>query len=86
LDWVLGRRRADSVWPCLSLAIAPSGASNWHNDHLRGDGGFFWQCTFDRTTQPITYWFRVAVPASRVSDYAPYVPVASPPRSVHVDP
>jgi hypothetical protein len=72
--------------PSLSLAIAPFGALNWHNDHLRSDGDFFWQCTFDRATQPITYWFRVAALASRVSDYAPYVPVASLPRSVHVDP
>jgi len=51
----------------------------------RGDGTFTWRYTFRRTTQPITYWFRVAIPASGVSGY-PYVPVASPARSVYVVP
>jgi hypothetical protein len=51
----------------------------------RGDGRFFWQYTFRRTTEPITYWFRVAIPASGVSGY-PYAPATSPPRGVHVVP
>jgi hypothetical protein len=37
----------------------------------RGDGRFLWQYTFHRATQPITYWFRVAIPASCVSAPAP---------------
>jgi hypothetical protein len=48
-------------------------------------GAFRWRYTFERTTQSITYTFRVAVPATGVAGY-PYVPVASPPRSVHVNP
>jgi hypothetical protein len=51
----------------------------------RGSGRFFWQYTFRRTTQPITYWFRVAIPASGESGY-PYAAAASPPRPVHVVP
>ena len=50
-----------------------------------GDGGSSGSYTFRRTTQTITYWFRVAIPASGVIGY-PYVPVASPPRSVYVVP
>ena len=49
------------------------------------DGRFTYRYTFRRTTQSITYSFRVAIPASGVSGY-PYQPTASPPRSVHVDP
>ena len=48
-------------------------------------GRFRWTYTFERTTESITYTFRVAIPATGVSDY-PYEPVASPSRSVHVDP
>ena len=50
-----------------------------------GDGRFLYRYTFRRTTQSITYSFRVAIPASGVSGY-PYQPAASPARSVHVDP
>jgi len=50
-----------------------------------GDGRFIYRYTFKRTTQSITYSFRVAIPASGVSGY-PYQPTASPARSVHVDP
>ena len=50
-----------------------------------GDGRFSYRYTFERTTQPITYTFRVAVPPDGVSGY-PYQAVASPARSVHVDP
>jgi hypothetical protein len=49
------------------------------------DGSFVWQYTFRRTTRPITYWFRVAIPAVGVTGY-PYLPVASPARSVYVVP
>jgi hypothetical protein len=51
----------------------------------RSDGRFVWPYTFRRTTQPITYWFRVAIPASGVSGY-PYAPAVSPARGVHVVP
>ena len=50
-----------------------------------GDGRFLYRYTFRRTTQSITYSFRVAIPATGVSGY-PYQPTASPARSVHVDP
>ena len=50
-----------------------------------GDGSFSYSYTFRRTTQPITYTFRIAIPATGVSGY-PFQPVASAPRSVHVDP
>ncbi len=50
-----------------------------------GDGRFSYRYTFRRTTQSITYTFRVAIPSSGVSGY-PYQPAASPARSVHVDP
>jgi hypothetical protein len=49
------------------------------------DGSFSYSYTFRRTTQSITYSFRMAIPATGVSGY-PYQPAASPPRSVHVDP
>jgi hypothetical protein len=48
-------------------------------------GAFRWRYTFKRTTESITYTFRVAIPATGVAGY-PYAPVPSPPRSVHVDP
>jgi hypothetical protein len=48
-------------------------------------GSFRWRYTFERTTESITYTFRVAIPTTGVAGY-PYEPVASPPRSVHVDP
>ena len=48
-------------------------------------GRFRWHYTFRRTTESITYTFRVAIPATGVAGY-PYQPAASPPRSVHVDP
>ncbi len=50
-----------------------------------GDGHFTYRYTFERTTQSITYTFRVAIPPGGVAGY-PYQPTASPPRSVHVDP
>jgi hypothetical protein len=50
-----------------------------------GSGRFVWRYTFRRTTESITYTFRVAIAAGGVSGY-PYQPAASPPRSVHVDP
>jgi hypothetical protein len=52
--------------------------------HSRG-GRFSWRYTFERTTESITYNFRVAIPSSGVAGY-PYAPTASPMRSVHVDP
>jgi len=48
-------------------------------------GRFRYRYTFERTTESITYTFRVAIPATGVAGY-PYQPTASPPRSVHVDP
>jgi hypothetical protein len=48
-------------------------------------GRFSWRYTFERTTESITYSFRVAIPASGVAGY-PYAPAASAVRSVHVDP
>jgi hypothetical protein len=50
-----------------------------------GDGRFIYRYTFKRTTQSITYTFRVAIPAAGVSGY-PYQSTASPARSVRVDP
>ena len=50
-----------------------------------GDGRFVYRYTFRRTTESITYTFRVAIAAGGVSGY-PYQPAASPARSVHVDP
>lgn len=48
-------------------------------------GSFRWRYTFERTTESINYTFRVAIPTTGVAGY-PYQPVASAPRSVHVDP
>jgi hypothetical protein len=48
-------------------------------------GRFVYHYTFERTTESITYTFRVAIPATGVSGY-PFAPAASPARSVHVDP
>jgi hypothetical protein len=48
-------------------------------------GRFLYRYTFERTTESITYRFRVAIPATGVAGY-PYQPVASAPRSVHVSP
>jgi hypothetical protein len=48
-------------------------------------GRFHWRYTFERTTESITYSFRVAIPATGVAGY-PYQPAVSPVRSVHVDP
>ena len=50
-----------------------------------GSGRFIYRYTFRRTTQSITYTFRVAIPPAGVSGY-PFLPAASPARSVHVDP
>jgi hypothetical protein len=50
-----------------------------------GDGSFTYSYTFRRTTQSITYTFRVVIPATGISDY-PYQSAPSPPRSVHVNP
>lgn len=49
------------------------------------DGRFTYRYTFERTTQSITYTFRVAIPSTGVNGY-PYQPTVSPARSVHVDP
>jgi hypothetical protein len=49
------------------------------------DGRFLYRYTFKRTTQSITYTFRIAIPSSGVAGY-PYQPAVSPARSVHVDP
>jgi hypothetical protein len=49
------------------------------------DGSFSYRYTFERTTQSITYTFRVALPVDGVPGY-PFQPATSPPRSVHVDP
>ena len=48
-------------------------------------GRFHWRYTFERTTESITYSFRVAIPATGVAGY-PYQPAVSPVRSVQVDP
>ena len=48
-------------------------------------GRFTYRYTFRRTTQSITYTFRVAIPPAGVSGY-PFLSAASPPRSVHVTP
>jgi hypothetical protein len=48
-------------------------------------GRFHWRYTFERTTESITYTFRVVIPPAGVAGY-PYAPAASPPRSVHVNP
>jgi hypothetical protein len=48
-------------------------------------GRYSYSYTFRRTTQPITYTFRFALPSSGVSGY-PFAPSASPARSVHVGP
>ena len=50
-----------------------------------GSGRFTYRYTFHRTTQSITYTFRVAIPSAGVSGY-PFLPAASPARSVHVTP
>jgi len=49
------------------------------------DGRYSWHYTFERTTQSITYSFRVAIPSTGVPGY-PYESGASPARSVHVNP
>jgi hypothetical protein len=73
----------------LTLEIEYREGTNWMiydtTRTRRGDGRYLWQYTFRRTTQPITYWFRVAIPSSGVAGY-PYVPVASAARGVHVVP
>lgn len=48
-------------------------------------GRYSWHYTFKRTTESITYTFRVAIPATGVSSY-PYGPAVSPARSVRVLP
>ncbi|HEX2702089.1 MAG TPA: hypothetical protein VHM72_01495, partial [Solirubrobacteraceae bacterium] len=48
-------------------------------------GRFHWRYTFERTTESISYTFRVAIPATGVAGY-PYQPTTSAPCSVHVDP
>jgi len=48
-------------------------------------GRFTYRYTFRRTTQSITYTFRVAIPSTGVSGY-PFAPAVSPARSVHVNP
>lgn len=50
-----------------------------------GSGRFSYRYTFHRTTQAITYTFRVAIPPAGVSGY-PFLPAASPARSVRVTP
>jgi hypothetical protein len=49
------------------------------------DGRYRYRYTFERTTIPITYTFRVAIPATGVAGY-PYQPVASRACSVYVSP
>ena len=50
-----------------------------------GSGRFTYRYTFHRTTQSITYTFRVAIPPAGVSGY-PFLSAASPARSVRVTP
>jgi hypothetical protein len=73
----------------LTLEIEYREGSRWMiYDTTRarpGDGRFSWQYTFRRTTQPITYWFRVAIPQGGLAAY-PYLPAASAARSVYVVP
>jgi hypothetical protein len=49
------------------------------------DGRFVYRYTFRRTTIPIIYSFRVAIPGTGVRGY-PYASTGSRPRSVRVDP
>jgi len=46
---------------------------------------FTWRYTFERTTESITYSFRVAIPATGVAGY-PYQPAVSPGSLSAVDP
>jgi hypothetical protein len=73
----------------LPLEIEYREGSRWliYTDVLAApaSGRFRWSYTFERTTESITYTFRVAIPAAGVAGY-PYKPAASPARSVHVDP
>lgn len=73
----------------LPLEIEYREGSRWmvYTDVLAApaSGRFRWSYTFERTTESITYTFRVAIPATGVAGY-PYKPAASPARSVHVDP
>jgi len=48
-------------------------------------GRYAFRYTFRRTTEPITYTFRFAIPAAGVPGY-PFAPAVSPARSVHVMP
>ena len=75
--------------PGLPVQIEYREGSKWmvYTDVLASatNGRFRYRYTFERTTESITYTFRVAIPATGVAGY-PYQPTASPARSVHVDP
>ena len=73
----------------LTLDVEYRQGSRWMiYDTVRADprdGRFVYRYTFHRTTQSITYSFRVAIPPGGVAAY-PFQPAASAMRSVHVDP
>jgi hypothetical protein len=73
----------------LTLNIEYRDGSRWRafdQTRARGtSGAFVYRYTFKRTTQPIIYTFRVAIPGAGVTGY-PYEAAASRSRSVRVDP
>lgn len=73
----------------LALNVEYRDGSRWREfDRTRArgkDGTFVYRYTFRRTTIPIIYKFRVAIPGAGVTGY-PYEAAASRSRSVRVDP
>jgi hypothetical protein len=73
----------------LPLNIEYRDGSRWRafdQTRARGkSGSFVYRYTFKRTTTPIIYRFRVAIPGAGVTGY-PYEAAASQSRSVRVDP
>jgi hypothetical protein len=73
----------------LALNVEYRDGSRWRafdQTRARGrDGSFVYRYTFKRTTIPIIYRFRVAIPGAGVTGY-PYEASASRTRSVRVDP
>lgn len=73
----------------LALNVEYRDGNRWREfDRTRArgnDGAFVYRYTFRRTTIPIIYKFRVAIPGAGVAGY-PYEAAASRSRSVRVDP
>jgi hypothetical protein len=73
----------------LTLNVEYRDGSRWRafdQTRARGkEGTFVYRYTFKRTTVPIIYTFRVAIPGAGVTGY-PYEATASRARSVRVDP